>query len=200
MDPSTIREAARRAGGLDRRHFLAHAAALTALPWLGAGAEARTRRLAGSAGDPFSLGVASGDPTPDGAVIWTRLAPEPLEPGGGMPRGYVEVTWEVADDEGFRDVVRRGVEAATPQLGHSVHAEVDGLRPDRWYWYRFRAGDAISPAGRVRTTPADAVMPDHIRFAFASCQHFEQGLFTAYEHMARDDLDLVFHLGDYIYE
>lgn len=193
MEFSTIREA-------DRRQFLARAAAFASVAWLGGRAEGRAVRLPGSAGDPFTLGVASGEPTPDGAVLWTRLAPKPLEPEGGMPRANVEVTWEVADDEGFKDVVRRGEETATPQLGHSIHAEVDGLKPDRWYWYRFRTGDAISPAGRVRTTPTDGATPDHLRFAFASCQHYEQGLFTAYEHMAKDDLDLVFHLGDYIYE
>ena len=100
----------------------------------------------------------------------------------------------------MKNVVRRGTATATPQLAHSVHVEVDGLGPDRWYWYRFHAGDATSPIGRVRTMPADSASPQQLRFAFASCQHYEQGLFTAYEHMADDELDLVFHLGDYIYE
>ena len=100
----------------------------------------------------------------------------------------------------MKDVVKSGEAVATPQLGHSVHVEVDGLEPDRWYWYRFRAGDAVSPVGRARTTPSPSADPDSLRFAFASCQHYEQGYFTAYEHMAKDDLDLVVHLGDYIYE
>ncbi|HZN37069.1 MAG TPA: alkaline phosphatase D family protein, partial [Pirellulaceae bacterium] len=100
----------------------------------------------------------------------------------------------------MKKVIARGTAVATPQLGHSVHVEARGLAPDRWYWYRFRAGDATSPIGRTRTLPAADVMPQRLKMAFASCQNFEQGLFTAYEQMAKDDLDLVFHLGDYIYE
>jgi len=133
-------------------------------------------------------------------VLWTRLATRPLEPDGGMPPEKVDVQWEIADDEGMKKVVRRGTAVAVPQLGHSVHVEADGLKPDRWYFFRFRAGDATSPLGRTRTLPEPAAKPDKLRFAFASCQHYETGLFTAYEHMAKDDLDLVFHLGDYIYE
>ena len=93
-----------------------------------------------------------------------------------------------------------GTTLATPQLAHSVHVEVEGLEPDRWYWYRFRAGDAESPVGRTRTLPRRNATPEQVKFAFASCQHFESGYYTAYEHMAKDELDLVFHLGDYIYE
>ena len=115
--------------------------------------------------DPFSVGVASGDPTPSGVVLWTRLAPKPLEPGGGLDAENVEVAWEVADDEAMRNVVSRGTTSATPQLGHSVHVEVDGLEPDRWYWYRFRAGDAESPIGRTRTMPAADASPHELRFA-----------------------------------
>ena len=133
-------------------------------------------------------------------VLWTRLAPKPLEPGGGLPPEAIEVQWEIANDEAMTGIVQKGTAAATPQLGHSVHVEADGLRPDRWYWYRFRCGDAQSRIGRTRTLPEAAARPDSLRFAFASCQHYEAGLFTAYEHMAKDDLDLVFHLGDYIYE
>jgi alkaline phosphatase D len=151
------------------------------------------------ADDPFLLGVASGDPTPSGAVIWTRLAPRPLEPEGGMSGERVVVSWEVADDESFREIVKRGRATAAPELAYSVHVDVDGLAPDRWYLYRFRAGDATSPIGRLRTTPAaGAATP--LRFAVASCQHYEFGLFTAYRHMAAEELDLVTHLGDYIYE
>ena len=90
--------------------------------------------------------------------------------------------------------------ARRPTWAHSVHVEADNLEPDRWYWYRFRAGDAESPIGRLRTMPADDSNPTELRFAFASCQHFESGLYTAYEHMAKEELDLVFHLGDYIYD
>lgn len=200
FDPSRILDAARREGGLTRRHVLAWAAALPAVPLLGGRAEGRTIRRPSFAADPFTAGVSSGDPTPRGVVLWTRLAPEPLEPGGGMRPEPVEVAWELADDESMKRVVRRGSVVATPQLGHSVHVEADGLEPDRWYWYRFRSGDAESPVGRTRTAPARGAMPDGLRFAFASCQHYEAGLYTAYEHMAAEDLDLVFHLGDYIYE
>ena len=150
--------------------------------------------------DPFSLGVASGDPTPDGVVLWTRLAPRPLEPGGGMRPEPVEVTWVVADDEALTKVVAAGTAVANPAWGHSVHVEVSGLRPDRWYFYQFRAGGVESPKGRTRTMPAASSLPERLRFAFASCQNFESGHYTAYQHMAREDLDLVVHLGDYIYE
>ncbi|MGE0441171.1 MAG: alkaline phosphatase [Gemmatimonadales bacterium] len=148
---------------------------------------------------PFALGVASGDPAADGFVLWTRLAPDPLS-DGGMPPSPVEVRWEVAADEGMSRVVRRGTAAAHPDLAHSVHVEVQGLDPDRWYWYRFMAGGEASPVGRSRTMPKAGTAPDQFPFAFVSCQHYEQGLYTAYEHLAREDLRLVAHLGDYIYE
>ena len=151
------------------------------------------------ADDPFTLGVASGDPTPGGGVLWTRLAPRPLEPEGGMSGQRVAVTWEIADDDGFRTIVKQGRATAAPELSYSVHIDVDGLAPNRWYVYRFSAGGATSPVGRLRTTPASGVVAP-LRFAVASCQHWEQGLFTAYEHMAREELDLVTHLGDYFYE
>lgn len=149
--------------------------------------------------NPFTLGVASGDPEPDGFVIWTRLALKPLE-GGGMPPDPIAVTWEVAEDEGFQQIVQHGESIALPQLAHSVHVEVEGLKPDRWYWYRFGVGSETSPVGRSRTMPPRDSAPAKLRFAFASCQHFEAGLFTAYQHMANEELDLVLHLGDYIYE
>ena len=97
-------------------------------------------------------------------------------------------------------VVARGQEIAAPELGHSVHVEVEGLEPDRWYFYQFKAGSEVSPIGRTRTTPGNNIMIDKFQFAFASCQHFETGYFTAYEHMLKEPLDLVVHLGDYIYE
>ena len=155
------------------------------------------------ADDPFSLGVASGDPTPTGGVLWTRLAPRPTDPDGGMAGERVLVGWELAEDEAFARVVQSGRAAAAPELGYSVHVDLDGLSPDRWYHYRFRVGPAAtgaaSPVGRFRTAPAaGAATP--LRLGVASCQHWEQGLFTAYGHMAREELDLVAHLGDYIYE
>jgi len=180
-----------------RRSFL-----ITAAAALGSGLGSCGGNLRGAAapGDPFSLGVASGDPAPDGVVLWTRLAPRPLDPDGGMPARPVDVSWSLAEDEGLTRGLRTGNAVALPQLAHSVHVEVAGLDPDRVYWYRFRAGDALSPLGRTRTAPLPGALPSRLRIAVASCQHLEQGLFTAYEHMLRDDVDVVFHLGDYIYE
>ncbi|QDU87636.1 Alkaline phosphatase D precursor [Pirellulimonas nuda] len=198
LDYESLRTAVQSEGGVSRRAMLAYSAALGSLPLLGRTSWAETRPAFAS--DPFTLGVASGDPTSDGMVLWTRLAPAPLDPNGGMPTTPVEVPWEVAEDDALNHVVRKGTATATPQLGHAVHVEVDGLKPDRWYWYRFRAGDAQSPVGRTRTFPAPDVMPAKLAFAFASCQHYEHGYYTAYEGMAGDDLDLVVHLGDYIYE
>lgn len=198
LELSRLREAVRYEGGVSRRLFLACGSALASLPFSARSTSAAAR--VNFADDPFSLGVASGDPDHDGVVLWTRLAPRPLEPDGGLPPQAIEVEWLVAEDEGLRKIVASGKTAATPQLGHSVHVVARGLRPDRWYWYRFRCGDAESSIGRTRTLPAPDAEPDRLRFAFASCQNYEQGLFTAYEQMARDDVDLVFHLGDYIYE
>jgi alkaline phosphatase D len=193
-------ESSRRQGGINRRMFLAAGAALGTFPWLASRSVASPSRRIAFADDPFTLGVASGDPTSSGVVLWTRLAPKPFEPGGGMPAEAVDVGWEIASDDAMKNIVAKGVAVATPQLGHSVHVEVEGLKPDRWYWYRFRAGDAESRIARARTFPEASSKPDMLRFAFASCQNYEQGLFTAYEHMAKDELDLVIHLGDYIYE
>mgnify|MGYP002336029826 CR=1 FL=1 len=145
----------------------------------------------------FTLGVASGDPSADGVVLWTRLAPEPLF-GGGMPDRPVAVRWELALDESMRRIVRRGVEHARPELAHSVHVELEGLDPGREYFYRFVAGPQQSPVGRAVTAPAGGV--DGLRFAFVSCQDWQNGYYPAYRALVDDDLDLVVHLGDYIYE
>jgi alkaline phosphatase D len=151
------------------------------------------------AANPFTLGVASGDPEPDGVVLWTRLAPEPLT-GGGMPAQRIEVEWQVATDERMSNIVKKGEVSATPDLGHSVHVEVRGLDPERWYWYRFNTGSHESVIGRTRTAPDARKQLSKLSFAFASCQHYETGYFTAFQHMADEDLDLIVHLGDYIYE
>jgi alkaline phosphatase D len=148
---------------------------------------------------PFTLGVASGDPAPDGAVLWTRLAPEPLD-GGGMPMARIEIGWEVARDSAFRMIERKGTAIARPELGHSVHVEVDGLAPGCDYWYRFRAGNEVSAVGRTRTAPPPNASVDQLRFAVCGCSHFETGYFTAYRRIAEERFDFVFHTGDYIYE
>ena len=148
---------------------------------------------------PFKLGVASGEPLPDSVILWTRLAPDPFN-GGGMPAANVPVQWQIADDENMRRIISNGTVIATRELGHSVHVEAQGLRPATWYWYQFRVGNEVSPIGRTRTAPRFGDRTDSFRFAFASCQNWEQGYFAAYKHMAQEDLDLVVHLGDYIYE
>lgn len=149
--------------------------------------------------NPFTLGVASGYPLPDGFALWTRLAPAPLL-GGGMSPEPVRVGWEVATDDRMSSVVRRGTALATSDWAHSVHVELKGLDPDRWYWYRFHVGDEESVIGRARTAPEPDSSPSLLRFAFASCQDYEHGYFSAYRHMMADNPDLVVHLGDYIYE
>jgi len=185
---------------LNRRTFLAGSASFVAAALVSTRARGATPAAPKFAANPFSLGVASGDPAPDGVVLWTRLAPRPLEPGGGMPPKPVEVSWEVADDEGLTRVVQRGTATARPEWAHAVHVEVGRLRPDRWYWYQFQAGNYTSPVGRTRRMPAAGAKAAKLQYAFASCQHWEAGLWTAYEHMAKEELDLVIHLGDYIYE
>jgi alkaline phosphatase D len=183
----------------NRRQFLFTGASLAAAAVWAHRAEGVVLSRFKSGDDPFKLGVASGDPSSDGFVIWTRLAPDPLS-GGGMPNAPVEVSWEVAEDEQFSKVVASGKTAAVPDWAHSVHVEVTGLLPDRWYFYRFHAGMEQSRVGRARTFPTTEANVKQLDFAFASCQHYETGLFTAYDHMLKDNLDLVVHLGDYIYE
>lgn len=185
---------------LTRRSFLAGSASFAAAALLSTRASGATTKGVSFPAYPFALGVASGDPLPDGMVLWTRLAPKPLETGGGMPVEPVEVAWEVAEDDKVSRIVQRGTASARPEWAHAVHVEVSGLQPDRWYWYRFTAGGVASPVGRTRTMPAADALPERLRFAFASCQKYDSGFYTAYEHMVREDLDLIVHLGDYIYE
>ena len=197
-----IRAAAAHFG---RRRFLTAtgaAAALafaTNLPGTGAAyaAAADARKITEN---PFTLGVASGDPLPGSVVLWTRLAPRPYEPGNGMPAAGVTVRWEVAHDERFQKLAGQGRAEAHPEFNHSVHIEPTGLAPDRVYYYRFRAGDWISPTGRTRTAPARGARLTDLKLGAVSCQAYHDGYFTAYQHLAQEDLDVVFHLGDYLYE
>ena len=164
-----------------------------------------TRATAAAAplrGDPFTLGVASGDPSPDGFVIWTRLALDPLalDGTGGMPSRRRPVQWQLATDERFRQVVRRGQTYAGPGSGHAVHVELRGLEPGREYFYRFRTGRALSRTGRALTAPAAGSMPSALAMSFVSCSQYEHGFFAAYARLAEDRPDLVLHLGDYQYE
>ena len=150
-------------------------------------------------GQPFTLGVASGEPLADGVVLWTRLAPEPLVAGGGMPAQPVAVRWQVARDERFAKVVAHGVASARPDVAHSLHVDVRGLDPAREYFYRFITSDTTSPVGRTRTAAARG-STDPTRFAFGSCQDYTDGYYTAHRHLADDDVHAVLWLGDYIYE
>lgn len=186
---------------LSRRSFLVTGVTGLAATRLGApatpAAPARQPRS-----DPFTLGVASGDPSPGGFVIWTRLAPQPLaEDGlGGMPDLTFPVQWQVYADITCRTLVRRGTAVADRQWGHSVHVEIDGLDPGREYWYRFKAGPYLSPVGRARTAPHPLSLGTGLTMAFVSCAQYEHGHFTAYRRLAEDEPDLVLHLGDYQYE
>ncbi|WP_206184671.1 alkaline phosphatase D family protein [Thermoactinospora rubra] len=153
--------------------------------------------------NPFTLGVASGEPFPDSLIIWTRLAPSPLhlDPArpGGLPDRPVEVRWQVAEDERFARIVRAGATQAQHRWAFSVHVRVDGLRPGTDYFYRFRSGGHLSPAGRTRTAP-DPRSTAPVRFALANCQRFEHGHYTAHRHLAAERPDIVFFVGDYVYE
>lgn len=149
---------------------------------------------------PFQLGIAAGDPAPDGFVIWTRLAPRPLEVGHGMPGAPVPVKWEIATDRGFSNVAQSGEAIARPELGHAVHVEVTGLEPGRDYFYRFTAGAERTPSGRAKTAPAAGASTARVRFGVLGCQAYEQGFYTAHRRAAAEDLDFVYCYGDYIYE
>ena len=141
----------------------------------------------------FGLGLASGCPRATSVVLWTRLT------GTALPAA-AEVRWEMAEDEAFSRIVARGSEQAVLADAHSVHAEPTGLMPDRWYWYRFSALGARSTAGRTRTTPAANASAPRLRFAIASCQRWDHGDYAAWGDMAKQELDVVLFLGDYIYE
>ncbi|MEX0170923.1 alkaline phosphatase D family protein [Streptomyces sp. LMG1-1-1.1] len=197
-----LRAAARHFG---RRRFLTVTGAAVALafatqlPVAGAAAadELDGRRVTE---DPFTLGVASGDPLPGSVLLWTRLAPRPFEPDGGLPPNRVPVHWELAHDERFTRTVRRGLATAHPEFRHTVHVGVDHLDPGRVFYYRFRVGDWTSPVGRTRTAPAALAHNTALKLAAVSCQAYHDGYFTAYRHLADEDVDVVFHLGDYLYE
>ncbi|RAO33860.1 Alkaline phosphatase [Micromonospora noduli] len=151
---------------------------------------------------PFKLGVASGDPAPDSVVLWTRLAPSPLNADGqgGMANADVTVEWQVSTTDRFTSLVASGSVVARYADAHSVHAIAGGLAADSDYYYRFRAQGQISPVGRTRTAPAPSAFGRDLVMAFASCAHYEAGYYTAYRRMAEDNPGLILHLGDYIYE
>ncbi|MFI1286138.1 alkaline phosphatase D family protein [Streptomyces sp. NPDC020858] len=184
-----------------RRTVVLAAAATAALaPLTSLGASAA--HAAGSSTAPaFLHGVASGDPLPDGVLLWTRVTPTTeAVPGSGLGPA-VQVGWEVASDQAFSRIVAGGTVTASAATDHTVKVDVRGLQPQTPYWYRFTAGSAVSPAGRTLTTPGHDVTTSGVRFGVVSCANWESGYFSAYRHLAaRTDLHAVLHLGDYIYE
>jgi alkaline phosphatase D len=187
---------------MQRRDLCRAALGLALMPWLSGCARAPALpdqvRAARWPADPFALGVASGQPRPDGVVLWTRLAPAGLpQDGAAGPRA---LRYEVYADDGLRKLVRHGLAQTDAARGFSVHVDLRGLAPGRDYWFRFLSGDAISPVGRTRTAPALGAEVARLRLALASCQHYEQGYYAAHREIARQDLDFVLFAGDYIYE
>lgn len=174
---------------MKRRSFVAGLGAL----WLPSMARASVPLAA----QPFGLGVASGRPTPASVVLWTRLL---AENPADRPTDPFEVQWAIAEDERMSRLVRTGSAKAEPSWGHSVHVDVDGLRPNRPYWYRFTVQGKTSEIARTRTAPATNEQVAALRFAYASCQQYEQGYYTAHRHLAGEDLNAVLFLGDYMYE
>ncbi|MGI9600423.1 MAG: alkaline phosphatase D family protein [Acidimicrobiales bacterium] len=187
--------------GVSRRRFMAAAAgAVVVAPSLVDTATAAPRPPTRLPHYPFTLGVASGDPLPRAVVLWTRLAPDPTVDGSGMPDRAHRVRWEIAHDPRMRRIVRRGSVRTSPAVGHSVHVDVRGLRPDREYFYRFRVGRHLSPIGRTRTAPGWHQRNAELTFGLVSCQRYSSGYYTAYDDLVDDQPDMVVHTGDYIYE
>jgi alkaline phosphatase D len=191
---------------ITRRAFLGGVAATGALAACSGGsgtsAGPTTTHLAAPrlSGYPFTLGVASGDPTAEAVVLWTRLAPDALTVGGGMPTQDVPVRWEVANDERFADLVLDGTAMARADAGHTVHVDAVGLDPGRDFFYRFLLGDDESPTGRAITMPAAGDVPDRFLLGQVSCAQWGDGYYAAYRDLADSGVDLVVCLGDYIYE
>jgi alkaline phosphatase D len=192
------------APGVSRRGFLGLAAgagvALAGARLTGAELFAPPTRALQLPAEPFGLGVASGDPLADRVILWTRLVSDPQAPDGGMAPETFAVRWEVAHDERFSKIAAKGKVIADPEHAHAVHVDAKGLEPDREYFYRFLAANEESAVGRTRTAPAEGSSPKRVRMAFGSCQDYEEGYFAAHRHLADEDVDVVFWLGDYIYE
>ena len=179
------------------RHLSRSALALALAPWQQVLAAPDTARVWRHS--PFALGVASGRPQSDAIMLWTRLLihDDDRQAVGADP---VRVTVEVFADDQLKRRIYQGEVITDATRGHAVHAPVRGLQPDRHYWYRFRQGDALSAVGHTRTLPGPNAEVSSLRLALASCQHYEQGQYVAHDEIARQSLDLVLFVGDYIYE
>lgn len=185
-------------GNLRRRTFIKYGAASGAV----AGAVlARPGLALGQAPALFGHGVASGDPMPDRVIIWTRVTPVPEATAGSGLGPPTEVDWEVARDQSFTQIVAHGQAVSAAASDHTIKLDVTGLPADTELWYRFHASGQTSEAGRTRTAPEPGASVDSLRVGVVSCSNYPAGYFSAYRHLAdRDDLDLVLHLGDYLYE
>ncbi|MEU4498180.1 alkaline phosphatase D family protein [Streptomyces sp. NPDC023998] len=184
------------------RRTVVKAAAATAVVAAPALAVATTATAASAEEAPVFLhGTASGDPLPDGVLLWTRITPTPDAVPGSGKGPDTAVSWEVAEDKGFARIVARGSATSKAASDHTVKVDVRGLRQATVYYFRFTAGASVSPVGRTRTAPATDAATPGVRFGVVSCANWESGYFSAYRHLAaRADLDAILHLGDYIYE
>ncbi|MBB1245620.1 alkaline phosphatase D family protein [Streptomyces durbertensis] len=184
-----------------RRAVIAAAGGAALVPLVASAATASRASASTTEAPAFLHGVASGDPLPDGVLLWTRVTPEPGATPGSGRGGRVEVRWEVSLQRNFGTLAAHGRVTTDAASDHTVKADVRGLTPGTEYHYRFTVDGVTSPVGRTRTTPADATSPDRLRLGVVSCSNWEAGHFAAYRHLAdRTDLDAVLHLGDYLYE
>ena len=181
---------------MKRRNFIQTSLASTITTILGSCLNFNQKQLELSNNSNFfQLGVASGDPLPDKVIIWTRITANL-----GKPQDAVKGKWVVAKDPQFQQLVSQGQFTALAENNFSVHVDVDNLEANSWYWYRFEFNNQVSPIGRTRTLPETDSDISQLKFAFVSCQNYEEGYFNAYKHLAEEKLDFVIHLGDYIYE
>jgi alkaline phosphatase D len=181
---------------LTRRRFLGRAAPLgmlTLFPACGESEPNPSAAPAGLARNPFEHGVASGDPLADAVILWTRVTP-PAE-----QMDSVDVKWRIGRDPELREIVASGSAPADPEADFTLKLDVGSLEPATTYYYDFAALGARSPVGRTRTLPLGAA--ERARIAVLCCANYPAGFFNAYRLVAeRADLDLVLHLGDYLYE
>ncbi len=138
----------------------------------------------------FLHGVASGDPLQDKVILWTRLTPLDLN-------ARLRVTWEIANDDQFKQNLKTGTVQTTKTDDFTVKVDATGLQAGMTYYYRFRFGTKVSPVGQTKTLP---VTTNKVSFAVCSCSNYPAGYFYVYREMAKQNVDVVIHLGDYIYE
>lgn len=138
----------------------------------------------------FEHGVASGDPLQDRVILWTRLTPNDSS-------ARLQVTWEIALDDQFKQIIKTDKVTTAKAQDFTVKVDATNLKPDQRYFYRFSFGNKVSPVGQTKTLP---INPSKVSFAVCSCANYPAGYFYVYREMAKQDVDVVIHLGDYIYE